>query len=158
MVCTVPLVLSLPRSDAPVIHNVHCSSAWKRSVKKNPWLITPSRRWLAAHREPASALVRRVESLPVHAQTHGGESGHFNLFARHPPPSEVTEKTPKRVIRSHRRNHLGMLQQSHASRRDGCSHASRSAVCLRNQRVSASKCVFCFVLLNQHWGIAGQGF
>ena len=94
-----------------------------------------------------SALVRPVESLPVHTQTHGGRSGHFNLSARHLPPKEVAEKTPKRVVRSHGRGHRCMLQQSHAGRRDGCSNASRSAVGLRNWCVCTSKCI---VLLHCH--------
>ena len=104
-------------------------------------LCVPARRWLSARREPARALVSRVESLPVHTQTHGGQSGPFDLSTWYPPPKEVDEKTPKRVVQSHGRSHRGMLWQFHAGRRDSGSHASRLVVGLRNWRVSALKCI-----------------
>ena len=134
-------MFSLPRSNAPVIYEVRSSSVWKRSVQKNPWSSIPARRWLAACRELASALVRCVKSLPVHTQMHGGQSGHFNLFVWHPPLKEVFKKNPERVVRLHGRNHPGMLWQSHAGQRDGCSHVIRSTVGLCNWCVCSLKCI-----------------
>ena len=63
-----------------------------------PLLIAPARRVLAARIEPGSTFVHRVESLPMHTQTHGGQFGHFNLSARHPQPNEVPGKTQKRAV------------------------------------------------------------
>jgi len=53
----------------------------------------PARRWMTSHWEPANALVRRVENLPMRTHTHGGRSGHFDLSAGHPPPNKVARKT-----------------------------------------------------------------
>jgi len=72
----------------------HCHPFLNEICRKNPWSSAPVRRRLAARREPASALDRRVERLPMHTHTHGGQSGHFDLSARHPTPNEP--RSPER--------------------------------------------------------------
>jgi len=116
-----------------------------------------ARQWLAARREPANVLIRRVQSLPMHKYMHSGQSRHINLSACHLPLNKVARKTAKRAERSHGLCHRrGMLGQSRAGWRDGCSHASSATVGLRDQRVCVLRCfdifahspaVCCFVLL-----------
>ena len=47
-----------------------------------------------------------------------------------------------------------MLRQSHAGRRDGCSHASSATVRLRDQRVSASRCLDIFTVNPKHFNLS----
>ena len=54
-----------------------------------------ARRWWAGRTEPTSALVRRVESLPMHTHTHGERSGHFDLFRRPSFSNRGRRKDPK---------------------------------------------------------------
>jgi len=119
----------------------------ERSLHARSMDCAAARRWFAARREPANVLIRGVESLPMHhdTHTHGGRSGHFDLSAGHLPPYEVARKTAKRAERSHGLCHGGMLRQSHAGRKKCCSHASSAAVDLRDRRVGASKCLDIFV-------------